>query len=201
VTLVIATQRPTQKVMGQGAVRSQMNIRIAFRIQEQRDVDLILGQGMLKAGWHAHKLNAPGKFLVWSPEHDTPRRARAYLITDDDVQQAVARHAPARPQLDAISRHALTTAPAPAVIPERDEAGDSTRADPAADERDATGNALWLALRMAPEEGCEIAELIRLTGMTRSTLYRRLREHARQGHAIQVSRGRWRAQATDEPSP
>ena len=204
VTLVIATQRPTQKVMGQGAVRSQMNIRIAFRIQEQRDVDLILGQGMLKAGWHAHKLNAPGKFLIWSPEHDTPRRARAYLITDDDAQQAVARHAPARPQLDAISRHALTTAPtAPAVIPEPDEAGDSNRADPdpAADERDAAENALWLALSMAPEEGCEIAELIRLTGMTRSTLYRRLREHARQGRAIQVSRGRWRARTTDEPSP
>jgi hypothetical protein len=59
VTLVAATQRPTQKGMGQGAVRSQMNIRIAFRIQEQGDVDLILGQGMLKAGWHAHKLNAP----------------------------------------------------------------------------------------------------------------------------------------------
>jgi len=35
-------------------------------------VDLILGQGMLKAGWHANKLNAPGKFLLWSPEHDTP---------------------------------------------------------------------------------------------------------------------------------
>jgi hypothetical protein len=150
-----------------------MNIRIAFRIQEQRDVDLILGQGILKAGWHAHKLNAPGKFLVRLPEHDTPRRARAYLITDDDVQQAVARHAPARPQLDAISHHALTAAPtASAVIPERDEVGDSNRADldPAADERDAAENALWLALSMAPEEGCEIAELIRLTGMTRSTL-------------------------------
>jgi hypothetical protein len=180
-----------------------MNIRIAFRIQEQRDVDLILGQGMLKAGWHAHKLNAPGKFLIWSPEHDTPRRARAYLITDDDVRQAVTRHAPARPQLDAISRHALTAAPAPAVIPEPDGMGDSTRADPdpPAGERDAAGDALWLALCMAPEEGCGIAELIRLTGMTRSTLYRRLREHARQGHAIQVSRGRWRARTTDEPSP
>ena len=98
VTLVAATQRPTQKVMGQGAVRSQMNIRISFRVQEQRDVDLILGQGMLKAGWHAHKLNAPGKFLIWSPEHDTPRRARAYLLTDDDVQRgrrAVRIHPPA----------------------------------------------------------------------------------------------------------
>ena len=72
VTLVAATQRPTQKVMGQGAVRSQMNIRISFRVEEQRDVDLILGQGKLKAGWHAHKLNAPGKFLISAPGHDTP---------------------------------------------------------------------------------------------------------------------------------
>ena len=47
------------------------------------------------------------KFLVWSPEHDTPRRARAYLVTDDDVTDAVARYVPARPQLDTISRLAL----------------------------------------------------------------------------------------------
>ena len=202
VTLVAATQRPTQKVMGQGAVRSQMNIRISFRIQEQRDVDLILGQGMLKAGWHAHKLNAPGKFLLSSPEHDTPRRARAYLVTDDDVKEAVARYASTRPHLDAISRHALTAAPpAPAVIPEPGELRESNRADPPAGEREAAENALWLALCMAPEDGYEIAELIRLTGMTRATLYRRLREHARHGHAIQVGRGRWRGRTTDEPSP
>ena len=202
VTLVAATQRPTQKVMGQGAVRSQMNIRIAFRVQEQRDVDLILGQGMLKAGWHAHKLDAPGKFLIWSPEHDTPRRARAYLLTDNDVQEAVARYASARPHLDAISRHALTAAPpAPAVIPEPGQPGDSNHADPPDGERQAAEDALWLAFCMAPEDGYEIAELIRLTGMTRATLYRRLREHARHGHAIQVSRGRWRGRTTGEPSP
>jgi hypothetical protein len=111
VTLIAATHRPTQKVMGQGAVRSQMNIRIAFRVQEQRDVDLILSQGMLSAGWHAHKLNAPGKFLCWAPEHDTPRRARAYLLTDDDAADAAVRYAPARPPLDPISRAALATTP------------------------------------------------------------------------------------------
>jgi hypothetical protein len=30
---------------------------------------------MLNAGWHAHTLNAPGKFLISSPEYDTLRRA------------------------------------------------------------------------------------------------------------------------------
>jgi DNA segregation ATPase FtsK/SpoIIIE-like protein len=38
-----ATQRPTQKAMGQGAVRSQMDVRISFRVRERKDVDLILG--------------------------------------------------------------------------------------------------------------------------------------------------------------
>ena len=37
VTLVAATQRPPQKVMGQGAVRSQMNIRIALAGAPQAD--------------------------------------------------------------------------------------------------------------------------------------------------------------------
>lgn len=92
VTLVAATQRPTQKAMGQGAVRSQMDLRICFRVREPRDVDLILGQGMLNAGWNAHKLNAPGKFLVSDPEHEIPRRARAYLVTDEMVAVTAARH-------------------------------------------------------------------------------------------------------------
>ena len=106
-TLVAATQRPTQKAMGQGAVRSQMDTRICFRVRERRDVDLVLGQGMLAAGWSAHTLNAPGKFLVSAPEHTTPRRARAYLVTDGDVARMVTHYAPRRPRLDDVSRAAL----------------------------------------------------------------------------------------------
>ena len=86
--------------MGQGAVRSQMDVRICFRVRERKDVDLILGQGMLTAGWHAHTLNAPGKFLISAPEHDTPRRARAYLLTDQAVADTASRYADLRPALD-----------------------------------------------------------------------------------------------------
>ena len=60
-------KRPTQKAMGSGAVRSQMDVRICLRVRERRDVDLILGQGMLTAGWAADTLNAPGKFLDLHP--------------------------------------------------------------------------------------------------------------------------------------
>ncbi len=85
-----------------------MNIRIAFRVQEQRDVDLILGQGMLKAGWHANKLNAPRKIppLVTRAPHP-PRLPRHRRRRD----RRGARYAPARPQLDTISRLALTEGP------------------------------------------------------------------------------------------
>ena len=51
VTLIAATQWPTQKAMGQGAVRSQMGVRICFRVRERKDTDFILGQGMLTVGW------------------------------------------------------------------------------------------------------------------------------------------------------
>lgn len=195
VTMVAATQRPTQEVMGKGAVRSQMDVRISFRVREQRDVDLVLGQGMRKAGWHADKLNAPGKFLVSAPEHDTPRRARAYLITDDDVRNAIARCTPARPELDRISDDALFVGLRTQPPPPPDDEFTTTN-----EEQPETEDALWNALCAAPAEGYEIAELIRLTGIPRATLYRRLREFARHGRAIQVSRGHWRA-APDEPSP
>jgi len=107
VSLIAATQRPTQKAMGHGAVRSQMDVRICFRVRERKDVDLILGQGMLAAGWQAHTLDAPGKFLVSAAEHDTPRRGRAYLITDEVVASTADLYADLRPSLDEVSQQAI----------------------------------------------------------------------------------------------
>ena len=204
VTLIAATQRPTQKAMGQGAVRSQMDTRICFRVRERRDVDLILGQGMLNAGWHAHTLDAPGKFLVSTPEHGTPKRARAYLVTDDDVARVVAHYAPRRPQLDDVSRGALNlgpadTEPVPWYLVNSPQ-NDPVEPNDASDDSDTTTpeGSLWLALCTAPEEGADISELMRLSGMTRPTLYRHLAAHAQAGRAIQVSRGRWRATTTED---
>ena len=201
VTLVAATQRPTQKVMGQGAVRSQMNIRISFRVEEQRDVDLILGQGKLKAGWHAHKLNAPGKFLVSAPEHDTPRRARAYLVTDDDVTATVACYAATRPQLDSISRLALAEGALPPAQPSGNPRPDgrAARPDSAGTDNPLTGDGqqdpdaiLRRALSAAPAEGVPVSDLITATGMSRRWVFYRLRQLAAEGYAAQTIRGHWR---------
>jgi S-DNA-T family DNA segregation ATPase FtsK/SpoIIIE len=196
VNLVAATQRPTQKAMGQGAVRSQMDVRISFRVRERKDVDLILGQGMLAAGWHAHTLNAPGKFLVAAAEHDTPNRARAYLITDEAVATTAATYADFRPPLDGISRQALTQdhwteRNLPSLLPA------PVSVDDEEDRDNAPEVVLWAALMVAPPEGTTVPDLVTETGMSRPWVYLRLRELSDRGQVIQVSRGRWRAIPSD----
>jgi S-DNA-T family DNA segregation ATPase FtsK/SpoIIIE len=192
VNLVAATQRPTQKAMGQGAVRSQMDVRISFRVRERKDVDLILGQGMLAAGWHAHTLNAPGKFLIAAAEHDTPKRARAYLLTDQVVEAAANHFAEFRPPLDEVSQQATEENP----YPERMRVSPDTTMT-AEHEQDGSDAMLWTALVLAPPDGISVPDLMTVTGMSRPWIYLRLRELADQGHVIQVSRGRWRAITDD----
>jgi S-DNA-T family DNA segregation ATPase FtsK/SpoIIIE len=198
VTLIAATQRPTQKAMGQGAVRSQMDTRICFRVRERKDVDLVLGQGMLSAGWHAHTLNAPGKFLVSAPEHTTPKRARAFLVTDDDVARVTAYYGSRRPQLDGVSRAGVdagpaVTEPVPWYLKHAPRVAGEPEDTPDGDDTNTIEALLWGALRAVPEDGADIAELIRRTGLGRSTIYRYLAQFAEQGRALQVGWGRWRS--------
>ncbi|AGL16076.1 cell division FtsK/SpoIIIE [Actinoplanes sp. N902-109] len=180
VDLLVATQRPTQKAMGGGALRSQMSVRVCLRVRERRDVDLILDRGMLAAGWHAHTLDAPGKFYVLADGHNQPRRARAYLFTDDHVHATVTRFASQRPDLDALSQAA--TAPRTQAIKPPSE---PSYEDPEA--------ALSMALSQAPDDGLTVPELIHLTGMGRTWVYARLQSLATAGQARQVTRGHWRA--------
>jgi DNA segregation ATPase FtsK/SpoIIIE, S-DNA-T family len=178
VDLLAATQRPTQKAMGGGALRSQMSVRVCLRVRERHDVDLILDKGMLAAGWHAHTLDAPGKFYILADGHNHPRRARAYLVTDNHVQETVARYADQRPDLDPLSQAAIDHQPR-AIEPPSKAADDPEQA-------------LLTALADAPDEGVTIQELIDATRMRRTWIYDRLQTLATAGRARQVARGRWR---------
>ena len=181
--------------MGQGALRSQMDIRMCFRVRERRDVDLILGQGMLSAGWRADPLNAPGKFLISAPEHDTPRRARAYLLTDQAVAETAAEHAALRPPLDDISQQAIDTPDRlPADRHAEDRAKRPARGTPTTTTPEAM---LWVALSLAPAEGASVADLMTATGMSRRWVYYRLRSLADAGRAIHTDAGTWRAADSD----
>jgi len=170
-----------------------MDVRISFRVRERKDVDLILGQGMLATGWHAHTLNAPGKFLIAAAEHDTPKRARAYLLTDQIVEAAVTYYADYRPPLDEVSQRAAEEIhdPERSLVPP--ETATMTPDHP----EDGPEVLLWTALILAPDEGATVPDLMTATGMSRPWIYLRLRNLTDQGHVIQVSRGRWRAVADD----
>jgi DNA segregation ATPase FtsK/SpoIIIE, S-DNA-T family len=194
VTLLAATQRPTQQAMGGGAVRSQMDVRVCLRVRERRDVDLILGQGMLNAGWHAHELNAPGKFLISSPEHGTPKRARAYLFTDTDVDHTAKTHAGNRPTV-AIRQ--------PSERPQ-ESANTENRATPTIPRQrqsseDHAESLLWVVLCDAPEEGISAAELMEFVGKPRAWVYRRLQRLEAEGRATRGAWGRWQPVLPDEP--
>jgi hypothetical protein len=202
VTLIAATQRPTQKAMGQGALRSQMDVRICFRVRERKDVDLILGQGMLTAGWQAHKLNAPGKFLISAPEHDTPRRARAYLLTDQAVAETASEYASLRPELDEVSLQALEERTDKRPEPPRELPGSGHRDDPErVDDQDDPEALLWAALCLASEQGVSVPDLMNETGMSRRWVYYRLRALAEGGRAIQTDHGTWRAIHSEGDAP
>jgi hypothetical protein len=150
---------------GQGAVRSQMEVRISFRVRESA--------GTLAAGWHAHTLNAPGKFLIAAAEHDTAKRARAYLLTDQTVEAAATSYADLRPPLDAVSRQAIEDQdphPERAVVPPDP---DTTTSDSGGDGPDTL---LWVALMLAPPDGTTVPDLMAETGISRPWIYLRLRD-------------------------
>jgi S-DNA-T family DNA segregation ATPase FtsK/SpoIIIE len=173
VNLLIATQRPTQKAMRNNAVRSQMDIRICLRVRERRDVTFILGEGMLAAGWNADKLGAPGKFLLSArgQQYATPRPARAYLLTDNDVATIASRHG-------------------------RFNADDIPDNDRPADQPRSPERLLLEALHAAPDEGITVPELMAIVGKPRRWVYRRLNQLVNTSRVVQVTWGYWRAPAT-----
>jgi S-DNA-T family DNA segregation ATPase FtsK/SpoIIIE len=154
---------------------------------------------MLAAGWNAHTLNAPGKFLIAAAEHDTPRRARAYLVTDQAVADTASIYADLRPPLDEVSRQAIeqhgpegrpgTSADDP-IAPSVPPAEGGNRLDRTGETPEAI---LWAALSLAPDDGTTVPDLMEATGMSRPWVYLRLRELAELGQVVQVSRGCWRA--------
>jgi hypothetical protein len=139
------------------------------------------------SGLPVRRRNAPGKFLISAPEHDIPRRARAYLVTDEAVAYTAERHAQIPRQLDDISRAATVTT-------HTDEAR-TIRADTEeiSEERIDANSMLWEALISAPLEGIPVGELIAITGMSRRWVFWRLRQLAERGEAVQMVRGHWRA--------
>jgi DNA segregation ATPase FtsK/SpoIIIE, S-DNA-T family len=177
VNILAATQRPAQAAMRGGATRSQMDIRMCLRVAERRDGEFVLDKGSRSDGWKPDTLDAPGKFLLRDPEHQTPRPTRAYLITDPDIND-----------------HALYWSIRRPLLPDRAPRTTQTTTTPPEPPAPDPAHQLWTALTNAPEEGISITALVQTTGMGRTWVYDHLRQLADQHRATPTHRrGHWQA--------
>ncbi len=191
IILIAVTQRPSAEVLGGLDARTQMTARIALGVVEPRDGELILGAGRLSAGWRPDRLAGPGYFLVLVPgQHEQPRPARAYRLTDAAVRVTADRHGADRPSLDPKSAGMADKPPEPREEP-HEPAGES-RTVTAAEADDA----LLALLAAAPHDGLTVGELAQRIGRRRTWVYDRLSAHARAGRAARVGPGRWRVRST-----
>jgi DNA segregation ATPase FtsK/SpoIIIE, S-DNA-T family len=118
VTLLVATQRPTQEALGGGALRAQLTVRVCLRVTEPADGELILGRGKAKQGYRPDLLDAPGKLLAWDPpDHTRPVPAKAYALDRSRIRRIVAGAKDPVPELDPDSAAALAEQDAPDQAP------------------------------------------------------------------------------------
>jgi S-DNA-T family DNA segregation ATPase FtsK/SpoIIIE len=212
VTLLVATQRPTQDALGGGALRAQLTVRVCLRVTEPADGDLILGRGKAKQGYRPDLLDAPGKLLVWDPpDHTRPIPAKAYTLDRARIRQLVnSAHQPV-PDLDPTAplpwpnRPSPTrpppkggTAPGPRTAPthpNQAQADPRTVTEPAGDGPAEDGDplaALWAALQAAGQRGAKVADLAHTVSRAKTWVYERLQDLHRQGHVERAGHGRWR---------
>ena len=98
-----------------------------------------------------------------SSDLTVPRRARAYLLTDEAVADTAAQYASQRPELDEVSRRAIEDrhAVAPAAPEPGSDAPDTPSDGPDGDSHpngegqpdDPPEDVLWAALSLAPNAG------------------------------------------------
>lgn len=95
-------------------------------------------------------------------QHDQPRPARAYWLTDEAVSATASRHSADRPGLDVASAGAADGPPEPSQAP----------CEPAAESRMVTAaeadDALLALLASAPYGGLTVGELARRIGRKRT---------------------------------
>jgi DNA segregation ATPase FtsK/SpoIIIE, S-DNA-T family len=210
VSLLVATQRPTQEALGGGALRAQLTVRVCLRVTEPGDGELILGRGKAKQGYRPDLLDAPGKLLAWDPpDHTRPVPAKAYTLDRARVRRIVAGAQDPVPELDADSVAAVAAPDTPDQTPpehgiategrparparERSQAADGPPAALPEDGGDADPMAALLAaLHAAEPRGAKVAELAHAVGRAKTWVYERLQDLHRQGQVERAGHGRWR---------
>lgn len=98
---IMATQRPSVADLGNEGklIIGKIPTRVSFHVSNSTETNVILGAGAIGDGWHPEHLpghERPGMYLVFP---DDRFRARALLISDEDVDWWCEEMAPTRPAL------------------------------------------------------------------------------------------------------
>lgn len=87
--LLAATQQPSRKVFGGTTdARGNYSVRISTRMADRDHRRFIFGT---TPGWEPGDLDAPGKFLLQSPDHQQPAPYKGMWLTKDEFTAEVAR--------------------------------------------------------------------------------------------------------------
>lgn len=87
--LLAATQQPSRKVFGGTTdARGNFAVRISTRMNDKDHSRFVFGSSTV---WNAGALDAPGKFLISSPDHQVPNVSRGMYLSGDQFRSEVAR--------------------------------------------------------------------------------------------------------------
>lgn len=87
--LIAATQQPSRKVFGGTTdARGNYSVRLSTRMADRDHRRFIFGT---TPGWEPGDLDAPGKFLLQSPDHQQPAPYKGMWLTKDEFTAEVAR--------------------------------------------------------------------------------------------------------------
>lgn len=86
--LILATQTPSNRIFGKSTdARGNLTIRICTRMNDSKHAQFMFSGPKFKPG----ELNLPGKFLIFSPDHNTGREQRSQFVSDQVVASEVVR--------------------------------------------------------------------------------------------------------------
>jgi hypothetical protein len=113
VSVVIATQYPTNDALGDKLIAANMTAAVCLRVNKPAETNVALGPGAVSAGWLAHKISAskPGSLYLRAAGAEEPRLARSDQVTEPMVERAAAALGTHRPRLDEGSEHAALGTP------------------------------------------------------------------------------------------
>lgn len=207
--VVLATQHPIDANVS-STVKNNCLQKIGLRTEGASADRVIFGEGATRDGWRPSTidLKREGSFLIRSPKYDRPLLARAYWLTDDEIDEEAEKWAPQRTKIDERTWDPIITGervsaevvqPSGPALPHGADIVDAEIISPS--EPDASTKIVQAVGRGRST----VPQIVADTGLSRPTVYRRLSQLTEDdGPIVKDRRGRYRLRDIEldhEPEP